>query len=652
MRQDQQDLLSFISPSFRVYKLLLSLSLLYSCQGAIVSESRNEKVQCPLPSRVAFGERALWSFILSLTLSLSLARADEPPPQAEPASPPASAVLAAPNASAVSAVPAVPPMMAAPPAAPPLAETELRPARSDLLPVPLASLAGLEDAVAAQLTDAQDSLRSLLSSPDIPDTELSQALGTMGQLYHAYGLFVSAQACYTNAIQLAPQVFPWTYLLADVLQRQGQSENAVAMYRRVLEIAPDNTAALVNLGKAYREANQAQAAQEVLTRALELEPQSAAVHAELGQAAFVQEHYAEAVEHFEAALQLVPAANRLHYPLAMAYRQLKDEDKAKAHLEQRGAVGVKVADPFIAEVERLVQGARLQLVRGKLAFQAHRYREAMAAFNAAIQADPDNAAAWANLGTTLVQLGRTNSAIAQFREALRLQPENMTAHYNLGTLLLSAGQVREAVSHLRTSIISNPKDQPAHLSLGTALRQLGREEEALVHYAIAADLNPGDETAVQWTAELLAGQGRYQAARDRLDAAYRRFPSQGQTAHVLARLLATSPDPAVRNGQRALDLANLVYKAKKAPQFAETIAFALAELGRCEEASQWQRELVATAEKEGDAVLLRRLQTTLSRYEKGVPCRPPLGETAVAHTQADTRPAVVPPPSAAETPPT
>ena len=517
---------------------------------------------------------------------------------------------------------------------------EAPPARSGLLPVPFPDLGGLEPAVAVQLADAQDSLVSLISLEQEPETQnesatqLSNAYGTMGQLYHAYGLLAPAEACYRNAVQLSPAAFRWSYLLAKLLQHQGQLEQAIAQYERTRELAPDSMAALVNLGEAYLEANQAEKAQVVFSRAVELDGQSAAAHAGLGQTAFVTEQYADAVQHFETALQLVPAANRLHYPLAMAYRQLKNEEQAKTHLEQHGTVGVKVADPFMAEIESLVQGARLQLVRGKLAFQAQRYREAAVAFNAAIQADPTSAAAWVNLGTVLVQMDRVGPAMTHFREALRLQPDNLTAHYNLGALLLSSGNAAEAVTHLRTTVIDVPTDQQAHRQLGAALRQLGRGEEALVHYAMASTLNPNDEVSLRWSAELLSRQGRFQAARTRLEDAYRRFPARGRTAHALARLLATSPAPEVRDGARALAIAEQIYQAKKIPQHAETIALALAELGRCEEASTWQRELVEIAEKEGDAVLTRRLRTALTGYEKGSPCRPPVLTATVAAAPA------------------
>jgi hypothetical protein len=50
---------------------------------------------------------------------------------------------------------------------------------------------------------------------------------------------------------------------------------------------------------------------------------------------------------------------------------------------------------------------------------------------------------------------------------------------------------------------------------------------------------------------------------------------------------------------------------------------ALAELGRCSEAADWLRKMIAEAEQQRlDPEYLVTLRTELSRYEKGPPCRP------------------------------
>ena len=66
-----------------------------------------------------------------------------------------------------------------------------------------------------------------------------------------------------------------------------------------------------------------------------------------------------------------------------------------------------------------------------------------------------------------------------------------------------------------------------------------------------------------------------------------------------------------------------VFKASKSVSHGATVALALAELGRCQEAAEWQRRMIAAAEKAQKSALVRQLEVNLERYEKDQPCRPP-----------------------------
>src|SRR5204863_5745842 len=176
--------------------------------------------------------------------------------------------------------------------------------------------------------------------------------------------------------------------------------------------------------------NRLEDARASFVKALEIQ-QSAAADYGLGQVALSKGSYAEAVDYFQKALGLAPAANRIHYSLAMAYRGLHDVEKAKTHLAQQGSVGVRVADPLIDGLQELVQGARMHLVRGRLAFDAKRYAEATTEFRLAVAAGPDSVPAHVNLGAALSQTGDLSGAIDEFEATLRLDANNTTAHYNL-----------------------------------------------------------------------------------------------------------------------------------------------------------------------------------------------------------------------------
>lgn len=91
---------------------------------------------------------------------------------------------------------------------------------------------------------------------------------------------------------------------------------------------------------------------------------------------------------------------------------------------------------------------------------------------------------------------------------------------------------------------------------------------------------------------------------------------------LLAYLLAASPESQLRNGARSLDLAQRVYSTTGAAQHGALVALALAELGRCSEAAEWQRRMIASAEKEKNTDLLAGLRTGLKQYENAQSCRP------------------------------
>ena len=92
---------------------------------------------------------------------------------------------------------------------------------------------------------------------------------------------------------------------------------------------------------------------------------------------------------------------------------------------------------------------------------------------------------------------------------------------------------------------------------------------------------------------------------------------------ALARLLAAAPEATVRDGGRALALVEPVMKAAATLDAAETVAMALAEVGRFDEAAALQREAVAQAHRIGDARAAARLAAGIALYERRQPARTP-----------------------------
>lgn len=354
----------------------------------------------------------------------------------------------------------------------------LRPPKPSLVPVHFPDLKELESEVREQIKSQQNALSEAVKNVAASDADLSESYGVTGKTYHAYSLNVPARECYVNANRLAPKDFRWIYLLAKLDQQTGDAAEAIRRFQTAASLQPQFVAVPLNLGNIYLEFNRLEEAKASFAKALEIQKGSAAAYYGLGQVALSQRAYAEAVEYFQKALTLAPGANRIHYSLAMAYRGLGDAESAKLHLAQQGTVGVRVADPLVDGLQELVQGARVHLIRGKLAFEAKRYAEAATEFRRAVASNPASVPAHVNLGAALTQTGDLKEAIEEFEATLRIDPQNPTAHYNLAVLLARENKTEQAIVHLEAVSHINPGDFAAGLLLVQELLKLDRCAEA------------------------------------------------------------------------------------------------------------------------------------------------------------------------------
>lgn len=494
--------------------------------------------------------------------------------------------------------------------------------KAGLLPVHAPDLKPLEAEVREQLIDLQNSLLALSGEGQVTDEKLGEAYGSLGQCYHAYSLFPQAEECYRNAQRLIPRDFRWAYLLANILHADGRADEAEFFYKFVRKLRPDYQPAAVNLGNIYLRQARLDEARQSFAEAIRIDANCAACRYGLGQAALSARDYKQAVEYLEQALKETPQANRIHYALAMAYRGLGDIEKARAHLEQQGAVGVRVADPLIDGLRQLIKGDRLHLIQGRKAFDAGRFSEAAEEFRKAIAANPNGVPARVNLGAALTQVGNVTEAVDQYRQALTIDPANAAAHYNLGFLLAKQNLHEQAIVHFQAVLSLNPTDTESRFGLAQELEKSGRVDEALTEYARVTQSDPANEDAMLALVKAMLGKKQYKSALDALEKAQTLFPQKGRTAIMLAYLLAASPQYDLRDGARALEMARRVYQATDLVNHGAIVAMALAELGRCSEASDLQRRLIAAAERDQRTDAAAKLKADLQRYEGPNPCRP------------------------------
>jgi tetratricopeptide (TPR) repeat protein len=426
--------------------------------------------------------------------------------------------------------------------------------------------------------------------------------------------------------------------LGTLLLQQGRIAAAVAHFQAALAIQPGTADVHSNLGGALLGLGRVDEAVAQLQEALRIQPDLARAHNNLGNALLQKGQVDDAIAHYQKAVELQPGAASLRCSLGGALLQAGRVDEAVAQLQRALALQPSLADAqmtlgnallakgqvneAIARLRKAVKlqprlaGAHHNL--GNALFQAGQVDEALAQFQQALAIQPDLASAHNGLGNALLRQGRVDEALAHFQQAVTLQPGLAEAHLNLANLLLQRDRVDEAIAHFQAGLDLQPNLAAAHNNFANALLRKGRVDEAIAHFQRALSLQPSLAEAHYNLGNALVQKGRLAEAVEHYEAAVAALPGNPFLRSNLAWLLATCPDAAVRNGARAVELAQQAERLSggKDTSILSALAAAYAEAGRFPEAIATAQKACARASAAGDQALLERNQQLLEQYRR------------------------------------
>jgi tetratricopeptide (TPR) repeat protein len=492
----------------------------------------------------------------------------------------------------------------------------------DLPPVPPVEMKGFEPSVKSALEKARAKFDAVAAQR--PDrARLGEAYGELGMTYHAQDIVPPAAVAYANAHRLAPDDKRWPYLLGHLYNDAARVPEAIASFEEVLAKHPSDAPTLLALGQVYLQTGAFDKAEAMYERLKTIPGAEAAALAGLGKVALARRNYALAAERLEQAVVLAPEAAKLQQPLAMAYQGLGDKAKAEEHLRLFTIDGAEptVDDPIADALSDKVAASRVLLRRGQRAGKSGRFDVAEKAFRAAVEADPNDAEAIANLGISLANLGRIDEAEARLVEALRKDDTIAVAHLSLGVVYDRKGRDAAAIEQYAATIKLDPENVTARVYEADALMRSGDAAKAVPLYREALARSPASSRMQMSLAMALVRVGQRADARAVLESALASQPDSLAVANALARLLASAPEPSLRDGPRALELSRRVFEATRSPEVGQTYAMALAETGNFTEAIKLQRETLIAYERSKAPVFRPALERNLERYERNEPAR-------------------------------
>jgi len=219
--------------------------------------------------------------------------------------------------------------------------------------------------------------------------------------------------------------------------------------------------------------------------------------------------------------------------------------------------------------------------------QASYWRNSESLLTHTLACTSDNSIGHYNLGNALFQKGDVDEAITQYQKALQINPDYMEAHYNLGCALIQKGRMDEAIIQYQKALQINPDNAEVHYNLGCALLQKGRMDEAITQYQKVLQIEPDNAEA----------------------------------QNKLAWVLATCPQASLRNGDKAVALAQRTNQLTGGgnPVALGTLAAAYAEAGRFPEAVETAQRALQLAETQSNTALADAIRSQLKSHQAGIP---------------------------------
>ncbi|HEY9799228.1 MAG TPA: tetratricopeptide repeat protein [Leptolyngbyaceae cyanobacterium] len=128
--------------------------------------------------------------------------------------------------------------------------------------------------------------------------------------------------------------------------------------------------------------------------------------------------------------------------------------------------------------------------QGNTLFELQRYKDALAAYQEAVNIRPDYAVAWNGQGKTLFRLKQYQEALSAYDKAIQINPEYLEAWSGRGEALQNLQRYKEAIASFDKAIQLNEDYPEVWNARGEAFSNLKQYDEAIKSYDKAIEFKP------------------------------------------------------------------------------------------------------------------------------------------------------------------
>ena len=185
--------------------------------------------------------------------------------------------------------------------------------------------------------------------------------------------------------------------------------------------------------------------------------------------------------------------------------------------------------------------------RGDYLLQRQHFREAIAAYDRALQLQPEEASLWMKQGMAYDGIQQFENAIAAYQKATQHAPHDASVWLKLGVLLENLNRPEDALGVYVKVVELQPDNVWAWHDRGKVLETLGHPSKALLAYSRAVEIKPKFQLAVESRKRILIDRsdsyallqcGHYAEALVLVKLAYQSDPSNPRTLLTYGTTLA------------------------------------------------------------------------------------------------------------------
>ncbi|MBB02073.1 MAG: hypothetical protein CMJ47_05450 [Planctomyces sp.] len=284
------------------------------------------------------------------------------------------------------------------------------------------------------------------------------------------------------------------------------------------------------------------------------------------------------------------------------------------------ATHLRTLDQAAAELEKRSENspsAGVFELRGRIADAQGKLQQAIDFYQQGTKQPDVAAGVWNSLGLALQRDEQLQPALRAFSEAIRLSPDSPMGYENRAGLLALMGDHKASLSDSNRALAIDPHRAGAYSNRGVTWEALGEPKKALADFTRALEEDPAHFDARANRALLNVAEKNWWAAATDYEQLRKYAPSSPDLANDYAWLLATCPHETVRNGRKAVELAELAVRLTdhRVSDYEDTLAAAFAEAGDFEKAIEIQQRLVKSKPDETE------FQERLELYQSEKPFR-------------------------------